>query len=200
MSIHDVGLWTKRRWALDIGPLDGQAMQDNLDAILQIIALLMFLGILLTPFLVFFVYVFFQNAKRKRIRARIASSHGQMIGNGRAVPVRYASEPRFRSWWKVFPWEGTGLLVPATGVVTFLGEQLNGTPINLQFGRNATHATWLGKCPWPNGAVSWFALETQGQKHYFTSETGPFIFGSNNTTKAAFDECSNTFTAINPAP
>ena len=175
-------------------------MQDNLDAILQIIALLMFLGILLTPFLVFFVYVFFQNGKRKRIRARIASSHGQMIGNGRAVAVRYASEPRFRSWWKVFPWEGTGLLVPATGVVTFLGEQLNGTPINLQFARNATHATWLGKCPWPNGAVSWFALETQGQKHYFTSETGPFIFGSSPTTKAAFDECSNTFAAINPAP
>ena len=154
--------------------------------------MLMFLGILLTPFLVFVVYVFFQNGKRKRIRARIATSYGQMIGNSRTVPVRYASEPRFRSWWKVFPWEGAGMLVPAPGVVTFVGEQLNGAPINLQFAPNATQAIWLGKCPWPNGAVSWFALETQGQKHYFTSETGPFVFGSNNSTRAAFDHCSSS--------
>jgi hypothetical protein len=169
-------------------------MEDNLNAILEIIGLLIFLGILMIPFLAFFVYVFFQNSKRKRIRQRTASSYGQMIGNSRTVAVRYASEPRFRSWWKIFPWEGAGLLVPAAGVVTFVGEQLNGSPINLQFARNTTQATWLGKCPWPNGAVSWFALDTQGQKHYFTSETGPFVFGSNNSTKAAFDDCSSSFT------
>src|ERR1043166_479961 len=174
-------------------------MQDNLNAILEIIGLLMFLVILLIPFFLFFVYVFVQNNKRKRMRERTASSYGHMIGNSRTVPVRYASEPRFRSWWKVFPWEGAGLLVPASGVVTFVGEQLNGAPLNLQFARNATQGTWLGKCPWPNGAVSWFVLETQGQKHYFTSETGPFVFGSNNSTKAAFDECSNSFGAVSPA-
>jgi hypothetical protein len=170
-------------------------MQDNVDTILEIIGLLVFLGILLIPFLVFITYVFFQNAKRKRIRARIATSYSQLIGNSRTVPVRYASQPRFRSWWKVFPWEGAGVLVPANGVVTFVGEQLNGAAINLQFASNATQATWLGKCPWPNGAVSWFALETQGQKHYFTSETGPFVFGSNNSTRAAFDDCSSSFAA-----
>jgi hypothetical protein len=167
-------------------------MQDNFNQILEIIGLLVFLGVLLTPFLAFILYVFFQNSKRKRIRERTASSYGHMIGNSRTVPVRYASEPRFRSWWKVFPWEGAGVLVPASGVVTFVGEQLNGSQINLQFARNATQATWLGKCPWPNGAVSWFALETQGQKHYFTSETGPFVFGSNNSTRTAFDHCSSS--------
>jgi len=173
-------------------------MQDNFETIVGIIALLMFLVILLIPFFLFFLYVFFQNSKRKRIRERTATAYGHVIGGARAVPVRYASEPRFRSWLKVFPWEGTGLLVPAHGVVTFVGEQLNGAPLNLQFSDNKSQLKWLGKCPWPNGAVSWFAVETQGQKHYFTSETGPFVFGSNNSTRAAFDECNHSFTASQP--
>jgi hypothetical protein len=168
-------------------------MQDSFKAILEIIALLIFLGILLIPFLLFFVYVFYQNSKRKGIRQRTTASYAHMIGNSRTVPVRYASETRFRSWFKVFPWEGAGLLVPANGVVTFVGEQLNSTPLNLQFAPNGSQATWLGKCPWPNGAVSWFSLETQGQKHYFTSETGAFVFGSHTSTRAAFDDCSNIF-------
>jgi hypothetical protein len=168
-------------------------MRDNFDLIVEIIALLIFLGILLIPFFLFIVYVFYQNSKRKHIRQRTAASYAHMMGNYRTVPVRYASEPRFRSWWKVFPWEGAGLLVPGNGVVTFVGEHLNGSTLNLQFAHNASQVTWLGKCPWPNGAVSWFALETQGHKHYFTSETGAFVFGSHNSTKAAFDDCSNSF-------
>ena len=167
-------------------------MQDNLNAIVEIIAFLIFLGMLLFPFVLFILYVFYQNSKRKRIRQRTTSSNALMIGNNRTVPVRYASEPRFRSWWKVFPWEGAGLLVPANGVVTFVGEQLNGSPVNLQFAHNLSQLTWLGKCPWPNGAVSWFVLETLGHKHYFTSETGAFVFGSDNSTRAAFDDCSRS--------
>jgi hypothetical protein len=173
-------------------------MQDNFETIVEIISGLMLLGIFLIPFVLFILYVFFQSSKRKRIRARIVASYAQLIGNSRTVPVRYASEPRFRSWWKIFPWEGAGVLVPSAGVVTYVGEQLNGAPINLQFAPNATQPIWLGKCPWPNGAVSWFALETQGQKHYFTSETGPFVFGSNNSTRAAFDDCSSSFASGPP--
>jgi hypothetical protein len=175
-------------------------MESNLETILEIIFLLIFLGMLLVPFCLFFIYVFFQNSKRKRIRERAQNSYGQLIGNSRSVPVRYASEPRFRSWWKIFPWEGAGLLVPANGVITFVGEQLNGAPLNLQFSQNASQINWLGKCPWPNGAVSWFVVESQGQKHYFTSETGAFVFGSNNSTKSAFDDCRSSFGSSSSSP
>jgi len=173
-------------------------MQDNFETIVEIITGLMLLGIFLVPFFAFIAYVFFQNSKRKRIRERTTTAYGHVIGNARTVPVRYASEPRFRSWWKIFPWEGAGLLVPANGVITFVGEQNNGAPLNLQFAQNTSHLTWLGKCPWPNGAVTWFAVETQGQKHYFTSETGPFVFGSNSSTRAAFDECNRSVAASQP--
>jgi hypothetical protein len=168
-------------------------MNDNVDAIVEIIFLLIFLGMMLFPFLLFIIYVFYQNTKRKKIRERTQNAHGQMIGANRALPVRYCSDPRFRSWLKIFPWDGTGLLVPSKGVVTFVGEKLNGTPVNLQFAPGSSNLTWLGKCPWPNGAVSWFLFETQGQKHYFTSETGPFVFGSSNSTKSAFDQSQSSF-------
>jgi hypothetical protein len=170
-------------------------MENGVESLVAIIALLFFLGLMLVPFVAFFIYVFFQNSKRKSIRARAQTQYGHVIGNSNAVPVRYCSEPRFRTWFKIFPWEGAGLLVSANGVVTFVGEKNDGTPLNLQFARDSSVLQWMGKCPWPNGAVSWFSIDSQGQKHYFTSETGPFVFGSHNSTKAAFDQSQNSLAA-----
>lgn len=168
-------------------------MNDNTETIIEIIVLLIFIGMMLFPFLLFFIYVFYQNSKRKKIRERTQNAYKQLIGTSPTLPVRYCTERQFKSWLKIFPWEATGLLVPGNGVVTFVGEKLNGTPLNLQFGRADSTLSWLGKCPWPNGAVSWFVFDTRGEKHYFTSETGPFVFGSNNSTKAAFDESQKSF-------
>jgi len=168
-------------------------MESNVEVIVQLIGSLLLLGMMILPFLVFFIYVFYQNSKRKKIRERTSQAYQHMIGNNHVVPVRYCSEPRFKSWWKIFPWEGTGLLVPANGVVTFVGEHLNGSPLNLQFAPANCRVSWLGKCPWPNGAVSWFMFDRTGDKHYFTSETGAFILGSNNSTKAAFDQSTIAF-------
>ncbi len=140
------------------------------------------------PFLLFFVYVFYQNSKRKKIRERTRQAFGLLIGDNHAVPVRYCSERHFKSWLKIFPWEGAGLIVPGNGVVTFVGEKLNGAPLNLQFGSSDSAVTWLGKCPFPNGAVSFFSFDRRGEKHYFTSETGVFVFGSQRSSQAAFDE------------
>ena len=165
---------------------------NDVEAIIQIVVILALLGMFLFPFLLFFIYVFYQNSKRKRIRERARNAYAHMIGNGKAMPVRYASEPRFKLWFKIFPWEGTGLLVPAPGCITFVGEKLNGVPLNLQFVPGQSNISWLGKCPWPNGAVSWFAFDVQGLKHYFSSETGPFVFGSHGSTKSAYEESYNS--------
>jgi hypothetical protein len=169
-------------------------MNDSIDAIIQLVALLIFLGMMLFPFLLFFIYVFYQNSKRKGIRQRTHNAYAHVIGNNKTLAVRYASEPRFKLWWKIFPWEGAGLLVASTGIVTFVGEKNNGTTLNLQFSRDNSNLLWLGKCPFPNGAVSWFAFDSRGEKHYFTSETGAFVFGSQNSTRVAFDEAQASFT------
>ena len=172
-------------------------MSNDLETIIEIVVLLVVLGMMLVPFIAFFGYVIYQNGKRKRIREQVQKAYGHMIGNSTALPVRYASERHFRSWIKIFPWQGTGLLVPSKGVVTFVGEQLNGTPLNLQFSPGDSTVSWLGKCPFPNGAVSWFVFDLKGEKHYFTSETGIFVFGSKNSTRSAFDESHNSFALQN---
>ena len=168
-------------------------MDDGVQAIIGILAFLISIAVMLFPFVLFFIYVFYQNQKRKQIRARTQNAFGHILGTHRTFEVRYSSEPRFKSWFKIFPWEGTGLLVSANGVVTFVGENLNGTPLNLQFSPANSTVIWMGKCPWPNGAVSWFNFESQGQKHYFTSETGAFVFGSDKSTKLAFEESQACF-------
>ena len=168
-------------------------MDNDFEIIIQLIFLLFFIGALFFPFLLFFIYVFYQNSKRKKIRARTQNSYNHLIGSNQAIPVRYASEPRFNSWLKVFPWEAAGVLVPSRGCVTFVGENLNGTPLNLQFSPADSSILWLGKCPWPNGAVSWFAFDARGLKHYFSSETGAFVFGSHASTTTAYQQAQQSF-------
>jgi hypothetical protein len=97
-------------------------MENGIDTIVSIVAALLLLGLLLVPFLAFIAYVFLQNSKRKSIRKRALAQYGHVTGLNHSIPVRYASEPRFRAFFKIFPWEGAGLLVPANGVVTFVGE------------------------------------------------------------------------------
>ena len=104
-------------------------------------------------------------------------------------------QQRFDSFFKILPWEGAGIFVVAPGSVLYLGEMLNGTPVTLQFAPGNSRLNWLGKCPWPNGAVSWLRFDTADQKHYFSSETGIMIFGSHGSTKAIYDEANKNFGA-----
>src|SRR5262245_50478795 len=106
-------------------------MSEDAQAVVTLLVVLIMFGLFLTPFVLFFAYVFYQTFKRKRIRERMLQTHGQVIGNNPTVPVRYSSESKFKAWLKIFPWEGTGLLVPVHGNVRFFGEYLNGIPVNL---------------------------------------------------------------------
>src|SRR5712671_3152706 len=166
---------------------------EGLQSIVTIVVVVVVLTIALIPVVALLIYVVYQNEKRKKIRARILSARGDLIGNKRWLPARYASEPRFNAWFKIFPWEGAGIMVVVTGSVLFLGETFSGTPLTLQFSPGNSSINWLGKCPWPNGAVSWLRFDTAGEKHYFSSETGPLVFGSHKSTKALYDEASRYF-------
>ena len=166
---------------------------DETQAVVAIVILLFALAAFLIPLLLFFIYVFFQTSKRKRIRQRMLSSQTEMIGQRSWAPVRYASAARFKSWFKIFPWEGAGILVMAPGSVLFLGETNSGQPVTVQFSPADSTLNWIGKTPFPNGAVSWFDFTNASGKHYFSSETGAFIFGSNRSTKEVFDQASRSF-------
>jgi hypothetical protein len=169
--------------------------EENLQAIVAAIALIALLAIVFVPFALFIGYALFQKRKRNQIREAILHERQQLIGSYQWFPVRYASESRFKQFFKIFPWEGAGIIVTAPGSVLFLGQMLSGSPLMLQFAPGNSTLNWLGKAPWPNGAVSWFYLTTINEKHYFSSETGVLVFGSHKSTKAIYDEASQSFLA-----
>jgi hypothetical protein len=168
---------------------------EGLQSIVIVVVVIVVLAIVLSPMIALWIYIFFQNSKRRKIRERILATRGDIIGNKRWFPARYASQARFDSWFKIFPWEGAGIIIVVPGSALFLGEAFSGTPITLQFAPGNSRINWLGKCPWPNGAVSWLRFDTADQKHYFTSETGVMIFGSHSSTRAIYDEANQNFGA-----
>ena len=168
---------------------------DALKAIILIVIIFALIAMVVLPFLVIWIYILYQNSKRKKIVQRILASRPDLIGNKLWFPARYSSQSKFDSLLKFFPWNGAGIVVIVPGSVLFLGETLSGTPLTLQFSPGNSRINWLGKCPWPNGLVSWLRFDTADQKHYFSSETGIFIFGSHDTTKAIYDEANRNFGA-----
>lgn len=167
----------------------------GVEAIIVIVIVFALIAMVVLPFLVIWIYIFYQNSKRKKIVQRILASRADVIGNKRWFPARYASQQKFDSLLKFFPWDGAGIVVIVPGSVLFLGETMSGTPLTLQFSPGNSRINWRGKCPWPNGMLSWLRFDTADQKHYFSSETGVMIFGSHQTTKAIYDEANRNFGA-----
>jgi hypothetical protein len=168
---------------------------EDAQAILSLIVLIALLAIIFIPIALFIGYTVLQKRKRDRTRETIIRDHQQLIASHRWVPVRYASERRFKELFKIFPWEGAGILVIVPGSALFLGHTLDGSSEMLQFAPGNSTLNWLGKSPWPNGAVSWFYFTTTTEKHYFTSETGVAVFGSHKSTRAIYDEVGKGFLA-----
>jgi hypothetical protein len=168
---------------------------DTAGVIVAIFIIVALIAAVFVPVLAIWIYIFYQNSKRKKIVQRILASRPDLIGNKRWFPARYSSQSKFDSLLKFFPWNGAGIVVIVPGSVLFLGETMSGTPLTLQFSPGNSRINWLGKCPWPNGMLSWLRFDTADQKHYFSSETGLFIFGSHQTTKAIYDEANRNFGA-----
>jgi hypothetical protein len=167
----------------------------DFEALASIVVLLFIIVIILCPVIALWIYTILQNSRRQRIRESVLAARAELIGTKQWFPVRYASQPRFDLPFKILPWEAAGIMVVAPGSILFLGESFRGSPITLQFAPANSWLNWLGKCPWPNGAVSWLRIDTSHQKHYFSSETGIFIFGSHKSTRAIYDAANVSFGA-----
>jgi hypothetical protein len=179
--------------------MNNEDAQAILSAIVPIVILaivpIVILAIVSIPFALFIGYALFQKRKRDRTREAILRDRKQLVGSHQWSPVRYASELRFKSRFKIFPREGAGILVTVPGSALFLGQTPFGSSVMLQFAPGNSTLNWLGKAPWPNGAVSWFDFTTTTEKRYISSETGLLLFGSHKSTSAICDEASKGFLA-----
>lgn len=135
--------------------------------------------------------------ERKNIQEEILKAKTSLLGQGHWFPVRYCSETRFRKWLKIFPWESTGILFVGDTQVIFFCSFLSWRNLELKFNIEDSKVKWIGRKVWPNGVLSWLVIGLQGEKHYFTSETGALIFGSKVTTRKIYDEVSKAFSSSN---
>jgi hypothetical protein len=170
-------------------------MSNDETNILAVVVVVLVILAVVVPVTSIYVYAFYQNSQRQKLYARILSSRADLIGTNRWFHVRYASQSRFNALIKIFPWESAGIIVAAPTSVLFLSETSSGAPITLQFAPSNSRINWLGKSPWPNGAVSWIRFDTAHEKHYFSSDTGALIFGSHGSTKTIYDEANRNFGA-----
>lgn len=114
-----------------------------------------------------------------------------------AVEVRYASEKRFRKVWKIFPWEGIGILVKTPQGIVFYGQSvLDKTQWEIEFDK-ANDFIFIGRVIWPNGLLAWLVAHASDETiHYFSSETGMFVFGSKSSTESILLKLKGTHSKI----
>ena len=129
-----------------------------------------------------------KSRERKRIQDEIVKAKTDVLRKGRGFPVRYSSETRFRKLWKLLPWEATGILFIGDTDIFFFSRLISWKDLELKFSLKNTDVRWIGEKIWPNGFISWFVLDIQGEKHYFTSETGTTVLGSRKSTREIYKE------------
>jgi hypothetical protein len=148
-----------------------------------LIVLIVIFGAILLPILTLFGYMFFNYFRRKSIQKSLLADNNSLATTSRHHFVRYSSEKKFKSFIKFFPWNGAGVLFCQQGRTIFIGKTISGKPLQMEFNPTNSRPNWQGIDFLKNGVLTWMDFDTATGKHYFTSETGFFVFGSENSTR-----------------
>lgn len=125
-------------------------------------------------------------ARQRRKDEEAAQEVAEEVQAGaRSFTVRYCSEKRFRSWWKLYAWEATGALSVGPEGVT-LRTRTAGGWIERRFHPEDATVEWKGRNLWPNGGCSWFVIEQDGEQVYFSAVT-PTVHTSSASTRAIYE-------------
>jgi hypothetical protein len=151
--------------------------------LVSLIGIVLLVSAILFPIVGFFGYMIFNYLKRKSIQKSILTTNNALVSNSRQHFVRYSSEKKFKSILKCFPWNGAGVLFCQKGRILFVGKTIFGKPLQMEFNPTNCRPNWKGMDFLTNGAVTWIDFDTASGKHFFTSETGLFIFGSESSTR-----------------
>ncbi len=147
---------------------------------------------------ILFLYVKIKAKERKNVYERILKSKEKLLSQGRWFQVRYCSEERSLKFKKIFPWEAAGILYLSKDKVMFFGEGFSRENLEIEFYIKNSYLKWMGRI-FLNGATSWLAITFQGERHYFSSETGTLVFGSESATRQIYNELDDVFGSGNIA-
>lgn len=154
------------------------------DILYSVIERLQYFLAVILAILVVLIYEHYKARERKRIQKDIAKAKENVLSKGSWFCVRYSSETRFCKLFKLVSWEASGILfISDTDIIFFWkGPQ---KIHELRFDPKDA-VTWIGRDFWRNGVFSWVVID-RGKKYYFTSETGIFPLGSEDTTRKIYD-------------
>lgn len=142
----------------------------------------------LSPAIIVVLMAVIKASQRKKFHREVMQMRPDLFSRGKAIPVRYASERKFKRWLKLFPWETTGVLSIGERDVILLLQKLQGSEnVELAFHYGEFWPSWAGPDVLKNGVTSWILLQTPYDKHYLSSETGAFVFGSSAGTHEIYD-------------
>ena len=165
-------------------------MKTELIIILIIMAILL-IALVYLPLLLIIYYAKNQARERKRIQNELIQDNRDILNTGRWFPVKYASQKRFNKLLKFFPWEATGILFIDHSRIIFFSSHLLWKNLQFEIPVHDAKIRLIGKKVWPNGFLSWIAVNLPTGTHYFTSETGTFIMGSKKATENLYNTLVN---------
>jgi hypothetical protein len=125
-------------------------------------------------------------SRRSKMRNEILQQRASSFGNAVWLPIRYSSQEYFQKIWKFSVWEKSGVLFLDKGSIFFVSDEQIDQSLVLNPNSSETPLHWVGMKLWPNGFMYWFCAVSNDETHYFTSETGTFIFISSKTTESVY--------------
>ncbi len=126
-------------------------------------------------------------SRRSKMRNEILQKRASSLEDTVWLPIRYSSQKYFQKIWKFLIWEKSGVLFLDKGAIYFVADDQIDQPLVLHPNSSETFLNWVGVKLWPNGFVYWFSAVSNGETHYFTAETGSFIFTSKKTTESVYN-------------
>lgn len=140
----------------------------------------------------------FKRKDSEPLPAILLAKAQQIAGADELHPVKYSSEEHFKNHFRYTPWQARGILAIRPGGNTFFGIKEDGELINLSFEKNESRVTFVEPKFVRDGGLSWFVIEVNGEKHYFTYESQPNfqdtqVVNNRLTTTGMYEALSDTY-------
>ncbi|MBI4744641.1 MAG: hypothetical protein HY776_07490 [Actinobacteria bacterium] len=136
--------------------------------------------------------------KRQKVLEKIKTrKHYESIAN---FPVFYLSQQKFWKYWKST--EAVGVFFVNQDEVVFSGLKRNGQELEMRFTPKTGEIRWIGpqaELYAGKATVFWFEVNSNGEKHYFTSDIEAFTVTSERDTRKIFDSVGAVL-PINQSP
>lgn len=108
-------------------------------------------------------------------------------------PVRYCSEALFNRRLRLLPWEAVGTFTVGDTNFEFDGVTRDGKKLHFDFDKLDSRVQYVDRNFLRDGGLSWFAVEFDDVRYYFTSEGALPDFETPLTTTGVYEAVSDVY-------